>query len=697
MKNIKLILASFFLIAFIGCEEDERSTQFIDNVAAPSEVIMQFRTTQDNSGLVTITPTAVGATKFDIAFGDAADNVVEIEVGQSIDNLYAEGTYTVGVTATSLNGLTTQVEQQLVVSFIAPQNLDVTIENDATISKQVNVTATADFAMSYDVFFGEPGNDNPESGNIGEVVSYTYQEAGIYKITVVAMGSAAETATYIEENFEVTEILAPLNGAPAPPSRSDADVVSIFSDAYTDVTLDELPTEWSSTGFESIAIDGNNTWKLTTLDFLGIVTNYESGIDVSAMEMLHIDYWVPSGTTNGLLVKIVNTIDGGEAEQSLGATVSGSWQSIDLDMTGFDEGDLANKEKITQLLIDSDGITGVVYIDNFYFYKAASGPPPMAGIWRMAPESGSLGVGEGAGNVNFFSCDDACVAERACYFDDTFVFGSDGTFSNVLGDETWIEEWQGGSNSCGAPVAPHDGSETATYTFDNESGELTINGIGAYIGIPKVINGGELNNPDEAPESITYDVTLTENDTRMTVLINVGGNVFWQYILERFSEPSPVEGTWVMAPESGSLGVGEGAGNVNFFSCDDACVAERACYFDDTFVFGSDGTFSNVLGDETWVEEWQGGSNSCGAPVAPHDGSATATYAFDNESGELTVNGIGAYMGIPKVINGGELTNPDDAPESITYAVTLTENNTRMTILINVGGNVFWQYILIKI
>jgi hypothetical protein len=376
MKNIKLILASFFLIAFIGCEEDERDTKFIDNAEAPSEVVLQFRTTQDNSGLVTITPNAVGATKFDIAFGDGTNNGVELEVGQTVDNVYAEGTYTLGVMATGVNGLTTQAEQQLVVSFEAPQNLVVTIENDAANSKQVNVTATADFAMSYEVDFGQSVDDEPITGDIGETVPFTYEEAGTYTITVVAMGAAIETTTYIEENFEVTEILAPTSSAPPPPSREDEDVVSVFSDAYTNETLDELPTEWSSTGFEATTVDGNNTWKLTNLDFLGIVTNYANGIDVSAMETLHIDYWVPSGSTNELLVKIVNTIDGGEAEQSLGTTVAGSWQSIDLDMTGFDGGNLANTAGITQILIDSDGVTGIAYIDNFYFYRASTTTGP---------------------------------------------------------------------------------------------------------------------------------------------------------------------------------------------------------------------------------------------------------------------------------------------------------------------------------
>ncbi len=91
-----------------------------------------------------------------------------------------------------------------------------------------------------------------------------------------------------------------------------------------------------------------------------MVTNYDTGIDVSSMEMLHIDYWVPTGVENELLIKIVNTIDGGEDIESLGTTVSGSWQSIDIDMTGF-VGNLANTEKITQILIDAVELAYTVF------------------------------------------------------------------------------------------------------------------------------------------------------------------------------------------------------------------------------------------------------------------------------------------------------------------------------------------------
>lgn len=369
MKKINNIYRFFIvLILFTACKDNLNDLSFADNISAPTNVTANYNIKQDNTGEVTITPNAEGATNYDVYFDADTNTPVNLEQGESASNVYTEGTHDVKIVAYNLNGDKTEAIQQLVVSFKAPQNIVVVLENDAAISKQVNITVNADFASMFDFYSGEVNATEPVSGNIGETISYLYKEAGDYSIKIVAKGAAIATLEYTEE-FTATEILAPLEAAPNPKNRKAEDVVSIFSDAYTDVTLNELPTTWSSSGFEAITIDNNNVWKLTNLDFVGMVTNYDSGIDVSSMEKLHIDYWVPNDATNELLVKIVNTVDGGEDEESLGTTVGGSWQSIDLDITGFDGGDLANKNKITQILIDSDGISNVVYIDNFYFYK----------------------------------------------------------------------------------------------------------------------------------------------------------------------------------------------------------------------------------------------------------------------------------------------------------------------------------------
>ena len=91
----------------------------------------------------------------------------------------------------------------------------------------------------------------------------------------------------------------------------------------------------------------------------------------------------------------------------------------------------------------------------------------------MAPEAGSLKVGPTEGSGEWWSIDDAGVADRACYYDDTYVFGSNGSFKNVLDSETWIEGWQGGTDACGAPVAPHDGSGKASFLHDETTGTVT--------------------------------------------------------------------------------------------------------------------------------------------------------------------------------------------------------------------------------
>ena len=533
MKTIRYIL-SLCLIALTvwTCADDEKNVDFANTATAPANLSIQFDVTQDNTGLVTMLPTAEGAVSFDIAFGDDTPDPVSIENGENLSHNYGEGTYTVSVTAFGVTGLTSNLTQELVISFEPPTNLEVFIENDPAVSKQVNVTVNADFAVNFEVYSGESGVVDPVVANIGETANVQYSEAGIYDITVIVLGAAVETTTYVEEGFEVTEILAPTEAAPTPLPREPEDVVSIFSDAYNNVTLDELPTAWSSSGFTETSVESNNIWQLSNIDFIGMVTNYAEGIDLSQMETMHIDYWVPDGVTNELMVKIVNTVDGGEDIESLGTTVSGSWQSIELDMSGFDGGNLANKEKITQILIDSDGVASLVYIDNFYFYRQQSQPvnSPLTGTWQVASEPGSLAVGPSQGSSEWWSIDAVGVNDRACYFDDTYVFGSDGSFSNVLGEQTWIEGWQAGFDGCGAPVAPHDGTNPATYSFDESSGLLTISGLGAYIGLPKATNSGEINNPVNAASSITYIVDLVDDSTAI-IDIEAGSGVWWRYKL----------------------------------------------------------------------------------------------------------------------------------------------------------------------
>ena len=505
MKNVKKIYKSVLIILVIISCADSRDLGFLEEVVLPSNISALFDITQDNSGLVTITPSGEGASTFEIGLGDSSESV-RITSGESIENIYTEGSYNVSITAFNIVGDSTQVNQQLVVSFEAPQNLEVVIENDDSTSKQVNISATADFATSYEFYSGETGIDQPvATANIGDGISYDYETPGIYSVKIVAKGGAIETTEY-NEDFEVTEIVFPLSSAPTPPNRNDVDVVSIFSDVYTDETLNELPTTWSSTNFEEANIDSDNIWKLTSLDFLGIVTNYDAGIDLSEMEKMHIDYWVPEGTTNELFVKIVNTVDGGEDIESLGATTGGSWQSIELDITAFDGGDLANKEKITQILIDSDGETPVAYIDNFYFYREST---------TSSFDDGLLTNGdfEGGSAPWIVGVDDASPAPVLTVGNNTY-YSVDVTAAGNVYDVNVSQKVE------------IIGGNTYTLTFDAWSN--TNRSIDAGIGLSADPWSNDKETINITPTKTTFTLTLEASDfgaPDARVLFDIGGEI----------------------------------------------------------------------------------------------------------------------------------------------------------------------------
>jgi len=342
--------------------------------------------------------------------------------------------------------------------------------------------------------------------------------------------------------------------------------------------------------------------------------------------------------------------------------------------------------------------------DHTVIYVVDPGPTPdspIAGIWRLAPEAGAFSVGPGQGDGSWFSSPIEAVTDRACLFDDEYVLGADGSFQNVLGDETWLEPWQGvDPEACGTPVFPHDGSATdAMYNYNADTGILRIEGQGAFMGLAKAINGGELAMGDTAPNSRDYLATLSEDGLSLILDIAIAGDGWWRFKFVKDAPPAPsaVEGSWRLAPEAGAFSVGPGQGDGSWFSSPAEAVTDRDCLFDDEYVFNADGTFQNVLGSETWLEPWQGvDPEACGTPIFPHDGSATATYDYNASAGTLTLNGTGAFLGLAKAINGGELAMPSDAPSSIEYIVELMDDGNTMIVDIAIAGDGWWRFKLVK-
>ncbi len=388
-----------------------------------------------------------------------------------------------------------------------------------------------------------------------------------------------------------------------------------------------------------------------------------------------------------------------EAAGTLTITGAGSHLGLAKAVNGAELPNVAVPDSIVYDVVALDGDSMTVTIDvgagSWWTFRLARAPvSPLAGKWQLSKQGGA-GVGPAAGDVSWWNSDiDGVVEARACWFDDIYEFGADGSFQNILGGETWLEPWQGAAaESCGAPVAPHDGSNGAIYQYDDDANTLKLTGKGAHIGLAKTVNGAELGSPSEAPESVTYTVTVLDGDN-MTVTIDVGTG-WWTFGLTRVSN-SPVVGKWKLSSEGGA-GVGPAAGDISWWSTDiDGVIETRACWFDDIFHFGDDGSFQNYHGTETWLEPWQGSDpEACGAPVAPHDGSTAGTWEYDEAAGTLVLNGQGSYLGLAKTVNGAELPNVA-VPDSIVYQV-LAQDGDSMTVTIDVGAGSWWTYTLERV
>jgi len=354
---------------------------------------------------------------------------------------------------------------------------------------------------------------------------------------------------------------------------------------------------------------------------------------------------------------------------------------------------------------DSSGETGVSVYETtdgsavtYCIEGCSTGDSSLAGEWKLAGE-GAASVGPSAGSAEWWastSANGGGPADRACWFDDVFYFGEDGSFQNLMGGETWIEGWQGGTDSCGVPVAPHDGSSVGTYSYDEDAGTLVINGRGSHLGLAKAVNGSELSAPGAAPDSITYTVSTLDGDN-MTVTLETGAGVWWTFRLAR-TPKSPLLGKWKLDGE-GAASVGPSPESAEWWastSANGAGPAERACWFDDVYQFDADGSFSNVMDDETWVEGWQGGTDSCGVPVSPHDGSNNAIFQYDADASTLKLTGLGAHLGLAKAVNGAELSAPGSAPGSVTYQVTTLDGDS-MTVTLETAGGVWWTFRLKRV
>jgi hypothetical protein len=208
---------------------------------------------------------------------------------------------------------------------------------------------------------------NPAVATIsGDVVTIVGAGTSIITATQAPAGSFGQgtaTATL------VVTYPGPSTAAPTPPARDAADVISLFSDAYSDVPgTDWFPNWGQSTVVTEVQIAGNPTKKYEFLNYQGV--QFASAINASAMSKLHVDIWTPNCTAFDVF--LINTSPSTvEQKVTLTPTLSG-WNSFDIDLAQYTTINLSNIGQIK--LVGTPFGTSTVYLDNFYFWKSGGLP-----------------------------------------------------------------------------------------------------------------------------------------------------------------------------------------------------------------------------------------------------------------------------------------------------------------------------------
>jgi len=151
--------------------------------------------------------------------------------------------------------------------------------------------------------------------------------------------------------------ITPTVAAPTPTVPA-ANVISVFSDAYTNVASNLNPGWGQATVVSQVPIAGNNTLKYANLNYQGL--EFTTSQNVSGMTHLHIDYY----TTDSTLLKTYLISPGPvESPKNLTVPTGGAWISLEIPLTDFNPVNLAN---VIQMKFDGNG---TIFLDNIYFHN----------------------------------------------------------------------------------------------------------------------------------------------------------------------------------------------------------------------------------------------------------------------------------------------------------------------------------------
>ena len=239
------------------------------------------------------------------------------------------------------------------------------------------INETVQVAPSYFTF----ESSNPDVVQVSELGVLTPVGIGTTTISATLAGVRAEGSVTLEVNggFEFAPV----------PTRSPENVISVFSDSYTNVPVDNYNGFFggqTTTGGLVPINEENNIIIYDNLNF--VATTVNPTVDISQMTHYHVDIRIDESIDAGDNIRL-ELIDfgpdgafgggndtGGAITINTGQLQSGSWISLDIPLANFSDatgGGLSGfasgaRTNLAQIVFASGGVSSI-FVDNVYFYS----------------------------------------------------------------------------------------------------------------------------------------------------------------------------------------------------------------------------------------------------------------------------------------------------------------------------------------
>jgi hypothetical protein len=353
-----------------GCQKDLfDDISFLDSVSSSAKLTALYDITQDNTGVVTITPNGEGVTYFEVYYGDNTATPVKVLPGKNTVHQYAEGVYKVKIVGYNSIGAKTEATQDLTVSFKAPEDLKVTLVQNGLA---LTVDATALYETYYKVFFGDSNNVTPipfKTFIEGQPITYTYAKAGTYDVKVVALSGGAASSEVIKTIKVGKQIELPIGFDDVNYDYTFGD----FGGAASSVVED--PKDASNKVMKVVKTAGAEVWAGTTMSTnLGLAKAIP--LKAGATTMQARVYSPAAGIT--VKLKVEDRTNGNIAvETDALTTVANAWEVLEFNFANQSSGtpaiNFANTYDKASIFFDfgNAGSGKVFYCDDVMMKPAA--------------------------------------------------------------------------------------------------------------------------------------------------------------------------------------------------------------------------------------------------------------------------------------------------------------------------------------